>query len=207
MPFFIFRSSDTFEKSAPQPVVILGCLWVIFNANSRSEGYPWVPGVPGFAQRGDADHCWGCDVLQRSTGCLGKDLGHWQSTGSAFFVAGDVLRGIYTVWILMSIIGSLYLHAMDWLPLGWHLSFPSALGEAKVLVLVWMPGAGWHEATPYLREKSGSQCENHILSSGAGRGRAAQGLPWLPLPWERGVTLPSWNKGRLKARRGGAGLE
>lgn len=46
MPFFIFRSSDTFEKSAPQPVIIPGYVFGLYSVQTLIQkaisGY-WGP--------------------------------------------------------------------------------------------------------------------------------------------------------------------
>lgn len=167
--------------------------------------------VPSFAQRGGPGCCRGsCFVWERSVGCSGKDIGLWHTTGSAFLVTGDMLGEIFDVWMLRSISGDCGYSTSswtDWPPL--KASFPSEHLRGGQSTGLTTPGCpGWGKMKPplsYLRGKSQMWCRNHILNSSAGRGRAALGLPWLPLPWGQ---MMLWCPSEMKAtwKQGKVGL-
>lgn len=117
-------------------------LWVILSANLCSEGFLLAPQLTSFAQRSDADHYLGlCSVLEQSAACMRKDVGHWQTTVSAFFFIEDTLQRIYVVWILMSIIGLLGTF-LGWTDSHFGGTFPFLVPERKPKCNFWMSGAG-----------------------------------------------------------------
>lgn len=113
-------------------------LWVIFRANSDSEGFLSVPVVPSFAQRGGADCCLGShSASERSTGCLAWDVGYWH------IVTGDTLGWIY-VWMLICVSGDCGSSMCSWdgLTTPLEASFlPGTREEARVWV--WQLMGAW----------------------------------------------------------------
>lgn len=178
-------------------------LWVIFRANTDSEGFLSVSMVPSFAQRGGADCCVGSrSVSEGSTGCLTWDVGYWH------IVTGGMLGGIYVVWMPMCVSGDCGSSMCSWDRLTTPLE-ASFLPAPEREPRCWfdnsrVPGGGWNVAIlTYLWGKYWIRCLNYILNLGAGRGIAARRLSCLPLPWGWVVlccsyeTRETWKGGRV----------
>lgn len=182
-------------------------LWVIFRANSDAEIY-FGSSAPQF--------CWErwCRLLSGVVLCSGEQ--HWLLRRAwrtlaqhrlSHLITGDVLGGIYVVWILMSITGDCSFSTPSCnmvTPVWRHLSLPSTLEEARVLF--------WQLTDAWSRVKS-----SHPLVMGEENPESAVGTTYLAwvlggeeLLWgsldchcpENGVMLPFGNEGNLKAWKG-----
>lgn len=127
---FSFSGVQThLKRSVLQPVAIQQCCFGLYSGQTLIQrDFLWYQWSPILLREIGADCCVGsCSVSDRSTGCLGKDVGHWHTTVSAFLVTGDMLGGIYVVWMLMSISGDCGSSTPSWdrLTLPSEASFPS----------------------------------------------------------------------------------